>query len=165
MSHSIRVATIDDVPLLTRLVRAAFRTPAERFGLTPENCPKHPSNCEESWVSGAMAEGVEYFMLESDGEPVGCVALERADEEVGYLERLSVQPAHRHRGYGRALVRRVRERADELGLRRLSIALIAEDAELRRWYEVLGFREKQTRTFEHLPFTVLFMDADLEAIT
>ena len=39
---------------------------------------------------------------------------------------------------------------------------IAEDEEPRRWYGSLGFRAGETRTFEHLPFTVLYMSADLE---
>jgi hypothetical protein len=43
----IREADPDDKVLLTRLIRDSYRDVAERFNLTPENCPKHPSNCND----------------------------------------------------------------------------------------------------------------------
>ena len=35
--------------------------------------------------------------------------------------------------------------------------LLAEFTELRAWYQKLGFRAGETRTFAHLPFRVLLM--------
>lgn len=161
MATSIRQATPDDAPLLAALIRAAFRDVAERFGLTPENCPTHPSNCTEGWVRDAMARGVRCYVLEADGRPAGCVGLELADEEAAYLERLSVLPEFRRRGFGAALVAHVGQEARRLGRRRLQIALIADHRDLRHWYKKLGFRETGVRRFEHLPFDVLFMSLNL----
>jgi hypothetical protein len=47
---SIVQATQKDIDLLSRLVRDGFADVANCFGLTPQNCPKHPSNCTHEWV-------------------------------------------------------------------------------------------------------------------
>ncbi|KPK58620.1 MAG: hypothetical protein AMK73_09125 [Planctomycetes bacterium SM23_32] len=157
---TIRQAGADDAELLAGIVRDSFRTVAERFGLTPENCPRHPSNCTAGWIAEAFERGVNYYVLECDGHPCGCVALEEADD-AGHLGRLAVLPAFRGRGFGRALVEHVVERTRALGLKRVELGVIAEDEGLRRWYEGLGFRDGERRRFEHLPFEVLFMSRGL----
>ena len=43
----IREADSSDVSLLGVLVRECFQDVAERFNLTLENCPKHPSHCTD----------------------------------------------------------------------------------------------------------------------
>ena len=43
----IREAGFNDISLLAGLVRECFQDVAERFGLTLENCPKHPSHCTD----------------------------------------------------------------------------------------------------------------------
>lgn len=159
MAVAIREAGRQDVPVLTGIIRESFSTVACRLGLTRENCPKHPSNCTDEWVAGAIAEGVAYWLLEEDGMPVGCVALEDAGEGVGYLERLAVLPACRHQGHGRRLVAQVFAEAAPRSIARISIGIIAEERVLREWYESLGFEEAETKVFDHLPFDVLFMSA------
>ena len=39
----IRQATVTDIATLSKIIRLSFRDVADRFGLTPENCPKHPT--------------------------------------------------------------------------------------------------------------------------
>jgi len=39
--------------------------------------------------------------------------------------------------------------------------MINESTILKNWYKKLGFRETGTKNFEHLPFTVCFMDMNL----
>jgi hypothetical protein len=51
--------------------------------------------------------------------------------------------------------------ARRLDANEVELGTIAEHAELRRWYEGLGFQAKDTRRFEHLPFTVLMMSREL----
>lgn len=41
--------------ILSGLIRDAFRGVAETFGLTRENCPKHPSNCTDEWIENEIA--------------------------------------------------------------------------------------------------------------
>ena len=109
-----------------------------------------------------MQRGVGYFLLERNSQPVGCVALERSTGTTCFLERLAVLPESRSKGYGQALVHHVLDEAKKQGFDSVSIAIIADHGELKRWYQRLGFTEKETKGFPHLPFQVLFLNHDLE---
>jgi N-acetylglutamate synthase-like GNAT family acetyltransferase len=141
----IRAAGFADVPVLSGLIRVSFRDVAERFALTLENCPKHPSNCTDEWIENDFARGVAYYILESDGTPVGCVALEKANPELCYLERLGVVPQSRRKGFGRALVDYLLYEARALGAKQIGIGIISDDTELKLWYQRIGFVEKETK--------------------
>ena len=156
-SGQIRAATIDDVSILSGLICHCYRDVAQRFGLTPENCPKHPSNCTEEWIQNDFARGVSYYILEHNSLPAGCAALEMPDPGLGYLERLAVLPAHRRKGFGRILIDHVFSRAQDSWIKKISIGIIAAQTELKRWYQKIGFVEGDTKEFKHLPFLVTFM--------
>jgi N-acetylglutamate synthase-like GNAT family acetyltransferase len=104
-----------------------------------------------------MERGVTYFAIENKNRVVGCVALEQANPEVCYLERLAVLPDQRRRGFGKALVNHVLSEAKRLGVNYVSIGIIAEQTELKDWYKGLGFVEGESKEFPHLPFRVTFM--------
>ncbi len=157
----IRAANSVDVPLLSSLIRVSFRDVAERFALTVENCPKHPSNCTDEWIENDLARGVAYYILEHDGAPVGCVALEKANPDLCFLERLGVLPQSRRKGFGKALVDHVFAEARVSGAKQISIGIISDDTELKLWYQRIGFVEKETKEFAHLPFLVSFMSYEL----
>jgi len=157
----IRQAGAKDVPVISRIIRESFRDVAEKFALTRENSPKHPSNCEDAWVESDLEKDIVYYLLERDSQPMGCVAFERSTTEVCFLERLAVLPESRRRGFGRALVEHVLDVAREQGFRTVSIAIIAEHVELKDWYRNLGFVEKDTKSFPHLPFVVEFLTYEL----
>jgi GNAT superfamily N-acetyltransferase len=157
MDYVIADAPEADAELLASLIRASFADVAERFGLTPENCPTHPSNCTPEWIHAAFAKGDRYYIMQTSQGPASCVALEHAEADVCYLERLAVLPRFRRHGFGEALVNHVMNRARELDADRVDIGTISADAALRAWYERLGFSVTTTARFEHLPFEVTFM--------
>jgi len=158
----IREATIEDLEVLASIINGSFRDVAKRFSLTQDNCPKHPSNCTTSWIEADMARGVQYFILSNNGNPIGCVGLERPNNDVCYLERLSVLPEMRGNHFGVNLVQHALSYASSKGARTVSIGIIAEHAELKEWYKSLGFIEVGTKHFAHLPFEVCFMEFNLE---
>lgn len=158
---TIRDATTKDVELLADIIRQSFYDVAKRFSLTPENCPKHPSNCTAAWIKSDQKRGVRYFILSKNGIPIGCVGLENPDSEICYLERLSVIPEMRRKGYGRTLSHHALECAKETGARQLSIGIIADQTELKKWYADIGFVEVGKKKFEHLPFEVAIMKFEL----
>lgn len=157
----IRKATINDINLIVDTIRDSYQTVAERFNLTVDNCPKHPSNCTDEWIKRDLESGVIYYLLESTEGVIGCAALEHASPELCYLERLSVLPDRRNRGYGRRLVEHVFSEANTSGCKKISIGVIAEQIELKQWYCRIGFIEGETKTFDHLPFQVSFMEYNL----
>ena len=139
-------------------MRPSFQTAAERFGLNPENCAKHPSNCTPEWIRDEFARGVQYYIATEDGVAVGCVALEAARPGLWYLERLGVLPDRRHKGIGRRLVDHALSLAQEGGAQRISIGIIAEDIPLKRWYTEMGFEQLEEKNFPGLPFRVALME-------
>lgn len=157
----IRMATRDDISLLTKLIRTSFHSVAERFNLTETNCPTHPSHCTDEWIRRDFDAGRDYFILE-DEEPVGCFALEAADGGVFYLERLAVLPDKRRCGRGSALVRHMLDEAKRRGGTTVGIGIIDEQHDLKQWYETLGFHLTGTKVFPNLPFTVAFMTCDIK---
>lgn len=161
MSSKIRVCTKEDAEILARTIRKSFQDVAERFGLTRENAPRHPSNCTVDWIRKDMERGVTYFAIEDRNRVVGCVALERANAEVCDLERLAVFPSHRRHGFGKALVEHVLLEAKLLGAHCVSIGIIAEHIELKDWYKRLGFSEGKSGEFPDLPFGVTVMTYEI----
>ena len=157
----IREANSDDISLLSGLIRQSYRDVADRFKLTPANCPKHPSNCTDEWVENDFARGVDYFILELMDRPVGCIAIESAKADLCYLERLAVLPHKRNKGLGSQLVEHIFQTARKLGSKKISIGIIAAQKELAQWYRKFGFVEGETREFSHLPFRVTFMTCEL----
>ena len=153
----IREANPADVSLISDLIRKSFRDVAERFGLTLENCPKHPSNCSDEWIEKDFDRDVIYYLLENDHVAVGCAGLEKANSDLCYLERLAVLPEFRRRGFGKRLADHVISRTKHLGAKQISIGIIGDDIELKQWYRQIGFIEGETMEFEHLPFPVTFM--------
>ena len=158
----IRRAHIHDVSVLSDLIRASHQDVARRFHLTVDNCPKHPSNCTDEWIEKDFHRGVEYYLLDCAGTPTGCIALEHADPDVCYVERLSVLPENRRHGCGEMLLAHAIHAAGTLGVKGISIGIIAEFTELKEWYRKLGFIEGEIREFAHLPFRVLLMSYGLE---
>ena len=158
---NIRQATISDADTLSQIIRDSYQTVADRFGLNSSNCPKHPSNCTSDWINSDFERGVTYFILVTDGKETGCVALEKADHELCYLERLAVIPEYRNKGFGKSLVDYMFNEAKMLGCKRISIGIISKQQELKNWYSKIGFKEGVTKSFDHLPFDVTFMEYDI----
>lgn len=157
----IREATLNDISLITQLIQDSFLDVAKRFHLTKENCPKHPSNCTGEWIDADFDKGKRYFILE-DPNPVGCVAIEKAGEDLFYLERLAVLPQHRRQGYGLALTHHVFKQVKASSGHRISIGIIDEQTDLKNWYTKIGFHVTETKTYPHLPFTVTLMEISLD---
>lgn len=160
MAH-IRKANSNDVSEVSSIIRKAYRDVADRFQLTPSNCPKHPSNCTEKWIENDLVRGVRFFIMEPGGRPVGCVAMEMAGGGLCYLERLAVLPQDRNKGFGHQLVEHVFRTARKQNVKKISIGIIAKQTDLKQWYQKIGFIEGETKEFSHLPFQVCFMTYDL----
>ena len=158
----IKEATLNDREILVKLIRESFRDVARRFSLTVDNCPKHPSNITSSWIESDISRDVQYFILYVDENPIGCVGIEKPSADVCYIERLSVIPKMRGKHFGVSLVKHALKYAASKRAIKVSIGIIDEQTELKKWYRKLGFVETQTKSFSHLPFTVCLMEFELE---
>jgi N-acetylglutamate synthase-like GNAT family acetyltransferase len=160
----IKEATLNDREVLVKLIRKSFRDVARRFSLTKDNCPKHPSNCTLSWIESDISRGVQYSILYVDENPIGCVAIEKPNADVCYLERLSVLPEMRGKHFGIRLVQHTLECAALKGTRKVSIGIIDKQTELKEWYIQLGFIVTEIKSFPHLPFEVCLMEFEIKKL-
>ena len=92
-----------------------------------------------------------------ESRAVGCVALQRANRDVYFMEKLAVLPEYRSRGCGSTLVNYCLRLARQRAAKRVVVGIIADQMELIEWYRWLGFRFKQYARLHHLPYTVAFM--------
>ena len=97
----------------------------------------------------------------SDEKQIGMYVLEDGDKNFYYVEKLSVLPEYRHRGYGDYMMKHAIEYSKEKKADGVSVALIDEQKILKDWYIKLGFYETIKKNFDNLPFTVCFMELKL----
>ena len=58
---------------------------------------------------------------------------------------------------GRKLAEHILTKAASEGVSKVGVGIIAEQKDLKTWYDKIGFTEGETKKFEHLPFHVTFM--------
>lgn len=160
----IRTASRKDVPLLADIICRANEKIAQQFGLTRDNAPNHPSFCTRDWILSDFKRGELYFLYETAGRALGCVAYESAEKNLAYLNRLAVLPDFQGKGIGTKLMAHLFDHARSMGKTVISIGIIAANDRLKNWYETLGFTPLEIKKFEHLPFDVLFMTYHLEDV-
>ena len=76
-----------------------------------------------------------------DADVLGCIALQRVDDERGEMKRLYVRPSARGTGLGRALVKRILDEARTIGYREIVLDTLPSMIEAQRMYEGFGFRD------------------------
>lgn len=160
MCHIRRLA-FPDLAAAGDVIRAAFGTVADDFGLTEENCPTNGAFLRDEVLLEEAGAGTAFYGFFEEGRMVGVAALKRREEGLFYLEKLAVLPQARGRGHGRAIVERCAEEARRAGGRRLSVGVMYENRRLVRWYEGAAFLRTGTKNFPHLPFVVCFMERRL----
>ena len=81
------------------------------------------------------------FLACRDGQPIGCVALRRCDDDSVELKRLYVQPDHRGHGVARALAAAAIEAARAIGFGRVVLDTLDRMTAARALYAAMGFHE------------------------
>jgi GNAT superfamily N-acetyltransferase len=130
---TLREATQEDAPTLLTLMREAFR---EYEGVLNPPSGAHAETLET--VGRWLARGAAVLACDS-GDPAG-FAFYRPDGDFVYFGRLSVLPAFRHRGIGRALLAYVENRAQDTGAVGVRLGVRLQLPHLVARYERLGYR-------------------------
>lgn len=162
-----RINMIREIKESTELIKSAqvlrdsYMTVAVELKLTRENCPTNAAFTTLEQLKQLMEGGVEFFGLYDNNRQIGFVAIEHAGEQIYYMEKLAVLPEYRHRGYGKGLADFVYSHVREKKGKRISIGIIDENRLLKEWYKKQGYAEKGIKEYNHLPFTVCFMERDV----
>lgn len=147
-----------DLPACLSVIRESFRTVAEDFGLTPENCPKHTAFLPLCYLETQMEWGWQMFGLFAGNTLIGYASLSKEENGIYQLHNLAVLPAYRHNGFGKRLLDHAKETVKNLGGTTLRIGIIEESIVLKNWYIVNGFTPTGTKKFPHLPFTSGYLE-------
>ncbi len=164
-SDSVHINTREvmeqELEICADVIRRAFGTVAKEFGLTTDNCPSNGAFLQTERLVKDKLKGNQMFVLTEEGKIVGFIQLEKANDKTYYLEKVAVLPEARHQGCGRQLLDFAKYKVRELGGEKIGIAIIEENTRLKNWYTVNGYIHTGTKSFDHLPFTVGFMELSL----
>lgn len=157
----IQVENKEQLNICLDIIRSSFITVAEEFGLTENNCPYHTAFMTIDKLQKQFDDGRPMFLFYQDAVPVGYFSLAKCSAEEWELNNLAVLTEYRHLGIGKAMVNYAVKMVENYGGNKISIGIIEENTKLKDWYLKLGFNHISTRKFEHLPFTVGFMELNL----
>jgi GNAT superfamily N-acetyltransferase len=158
MSLIREISNENELENSVKVIGESFTTVAVEFKLTRENCSTHPSLVTMKQLTEMKRKGLKLYGLFEGDTQFGFVAVEKKNDHVYALEKLAVLPVHRHNGYGGLLLQFVYDYVKNARGKSLSIGIINEHTVLKKWYEGKDFRETAVTRFEHLPFTVCFME-------
>ncbi len=132
MALSVRLATLEEAPLVRRIMRAAF---AEYRGVLPVESGAHAETDED--VLAAMRAGGAVLAL-VDGEPVGSARF-TLEERLLYVGRVAVLPDFRRRGLASAMMRFLEDITRHHGRAAIRIAVRESLPGNVGLYESLGY--------------------------
>jgi len=153
----------EDLKPFVNIIRNSFQTVADEFGLTEDNNPTNPAFINLERLVRLQNESVYFYKLIFEKDLVGFVAIEQSKEEktTYYIEKVSILPDFRHKGFGKKLMDFAAQQIHNRGGKKISVALIDNNLQLKRWYTKLGYKVTGLRDFDQLPFRVCFMAKEL----
>ena len=157
----IQVKNKEQLNICLDIIGSSFIMVAEEFGLTENNCPSHTAFMAIDKLQKQFDDGRPMFLFYQDAVPVGYFSLAKCSDREWELNNLAVLPEYRHLGIGKAMVNYAVKMVENYDGNKISIGIIEENTKLKDWYLKLGFNHVSTRKFEHLPFTVGFMELNL----
>jgi len=141
----------------------SFSTVAEELKLTKETAPTNPAFITDERLLEIFNK-IKCFGLYYENLPIGFFGLEESEDSMLMLEKLSVLPEYRHKGFGKMILDYTVKFASEMGFKKISIAIINENYILKKWYRDYGFAETRINIFPHLPFEVCFMELTINPV-
>jgi len=162
----IQIYSNDNLADSVYVLNTSHNTVAELFGFTKATNPTNNAFIDESTLKFQLEKGIELYGMLIDRKLMACIAIEKSkrDLDTYYIEKVSVIPAYRNKGYGTELINFALAKIKEMKGKRASLSLIDSYTVLKQWYSVQGFVEISTKDFEHLPFRVCFMSKELIAV-
>lgn len=166
--NTITPANPTDAPALKALLEAAYRGDSARRGWNHEADILDDERTAPGEVEALLADPAVTILTARDGAAlIGCVAVTRKDETLGYLGMLCVAPDLQSAGLGRRLLDAAEDCAQAQGIAAMEMTVIDSRDALIAWYERRGYlRTGETRPFPVLrdpPVTFVVLEKPLSA--
>lgn len=159
---SISKVKASELQVCLDVIHQSFKTVADEFGLTQENCPKHTSFIPLCYLEAQMNWRWHMYALYADKKIIGYMSISKESDDIYQLHNLAVLPEYRHNGFGRLLLDYAKDTVKSLGGRIIKIGIIEESTVLKSWYIANGFVHTGVKKFEHLPFTSGYLEWKVE---
>ena len=156
--EQIKQISFTDLQDCVKVINKSFATVASKFNLSEKNCPRHPSFMKIETLQKRFTDGYQMYGLYEQEKLVGYVSLSIDEDNAAELHNLAVLSEYRHKGYGKRLLDHCEMKAKEMGCNKIKIDIIEENKILKDWHLKNGFIHLFTKKFDHLPFTVGFME-------
>lgn len=156
-----KVNSSEQLNICLNIIHKSFQTVADEMILTKDNCPSYTAFMPIEKLISQFDNDASMFLYQYNGNFVGYFSLSINDDSVE-LNNLAVLPEYRHLGIGKELVDyAITYSKNILGANKIKIGIVEENTILKEWYEKIGFVHTGTKKFEHLPFTVGFMETEI----
>lgn len=156
-----KVNSSEQLNICLDIIHKSFQTVADEMNLTKYNCPTHTAFMPIERLISQFENNTPMLLYQYNGNYVGYFSLSVNDDSVE-LNNLAVLPEYRHLGIDKELVDyAITYSKNILGANKIKIGIVEENTILKEWYEKIGFVHIGTKKFEHLPFTVGFMEIKL----
>lgn len=157
----IRVESKEQLDICLDIVHKSFQTVAEEMNLTKDNCSSYTAFMPIEKLISQFENNTPMLLYQYNGCFAGYFSLSINVDSVE-LNNLAVLPEYRHLGIGKELVDyAITYSKNILGANKIKIGIVEENTILKEWYEKIGFVHTGTQKFEHLPFTVGFMEIEI----
>lgn len=157
----IRVESKEQLDICLDIVHKSFQTVADKMILTKDNCSSYTAFMPIEKLISQFENNTPMLLYQYNGCFAGYFSLSINDDSVE-LNNLAVLPEYRHLGIGKELVDyAITYSKNILGANKIKIGIVEENTILKEWYEKIGFVHTGTQKFEHLPFTVGFMEIEI----
>lgn len=158
MNVSISEVKASEFQMCLDVIHQSFRTVADQFGLTKENCPKHTSFIPLCLFETQKKWGWQMYALYAGKKIIGYMSLSKECGDAFELHNLAVLPEYRHNGFGKLLLDYAKEAVKSSGGNVIKIGIIEESTVLKNWYIANGFVHTGTKKFDHLSFTSGYLE-------
>ena len=136
-----RIATLDDLPALHRLIERAYRGETARVGWTNEADLLDGQRTDVEELTEILTDPARIMLLAEDaGALVACLQLVDEGGGTAYLGMLSVEPELQAGGLGRFMIAAAEaEAVARFGATTMRMTVIRQRPELIAWYERRGY--------------------------
>ena len=162
LPQGIRLANIDDVPNIRKLVNAAYKELAD-LGLN------YTGTYQDEGITRDRMRSADVFVLERNSEIIASINLSVKDADTAnsclYINQLAVNPNLKRQGIGKTLMALAEARAMSLGFRYMRLDTAISATHLVAWYLRLGYRTVSEVQWDGKTYRSYIMEKDLELIT